>query len=121
MPSDRKCFLGANPMTTNTRLLVAGSVLMMMSLLPASLRAEGAIEKTGVAVGLTAGNVWLLPVKALTVTIGALSGALSYVVTGGNIELTQQIWQDTTEGPYLITPEFARKSIDTRPELEDIE
>ena len=107
-------------MTTNTRLLVAGSVLML-SLLPASLRAEGAIEKTGVAVGLAAGNVWLLPVKALTVTIGALSGALSYVVTGGNIELTQQIWQDTTEGPYLITPEFARKSIGTRPELEDIE
>jgi len=47
---------------------------------PASSRRV--IEKAGVGVGVTAGNMWFLPVKAISVTIGALSGALSYVVTG---------------------------------------
>lgn len=92
-------------------------LVFTLSFSPVSLRGEDAIEKAGVAVGVTAGNLWFLPIKAITVTVGALSGALSYVVTGGNRELTQQIWQDTTEGPYLITPEVARTSIGSRPEL----
>jgi hypothetical protein len=121
MPSGQKCFSGDNAMIKTPRLVVAALVLTLTGFCSASLRAEDAIEKAGVAVGVTAGNMWFLPIKAIAVTIGALSGALSYVVTGGNAELTQQIWQDTTEGPYLITPELARNSIGRRPELQDIE
>jgi len=106
-------------MITTRRFLLAALVLMLMGIFPDSLRAEDGVEKAGVAVGVTAGNMWVLPIKAITVTVGVLSGALSYIVTGGNTDLTQQIWQDTTEGPYLITPEFARKSIGRRPELEE--
>jgi hypothetical protein len=51
--------------------------------------------------------------------MGAVSGALSYVVTGGNADLTRQIWRDTTEGPYVITPEVARMGVGQRPELVD--
>lgn len=86
---------------------------------PALLRAEDAIEKAGVAVGVSAGNMWFLPIKLIAVTIGAVSGALSYVVTGGNADLTRQIWQDTTEGPYVITPEVARMGVGQRPEILD--
>ena len=94
-------------------------VLTLTLTAPTLLRADDAIEKAGVAVGVTAGNMWFLPVKAIVVAIGALSGALSYVVTGGNAELTQQIWRDTTQGPYVITPEVARMGIGQRPELTD--
>ena len=98
----------------------AAAVVLTITLTsPALLRADDAIETAGVAVGVTAGNMWFLPIKALVVGIGALSGALSYVVTGGNAELTRQIWRDTTEGPYLITPEVARMGIGQRPELTD--
>jgi hypothetical protein len=48
-----------------------------------------------------------------------LSGALSFVVTGGNTDLTKQIWQDTTQGPYMITPEVARMAVGQRPELAE--
>lgn len=92
--------------------------LAAMILAPVSLRAEDVIEKAGVATGVTAGNMLFLPVKAITMTIGALSGALSFVVTGGNSELTKQIWQDTSQGPYIITPDLARTGVGRRPEIE---
>ena len=92
--------------------------LSIVAVAPQIVRAEDNIEKAGVAVGVSAGNMWFLPVKAIVMSVGAISGALSYVVTGGNAELTQQIWRDTTQGPYLITPEIARTGIGQRPELE---
>ena len=102
--------------TTATALVFA---LALTSASPAWLRAEDTIEKAGVAAGVTAGNMWFLPIKAMVVGWSAMAGALSYVVTGGNAELTRQIWRDTTEGPYLITPEVARKGIGQRPELDE--
>ena len=101
------------------RILLAILFLTLIGPPPASLRSEDVIEKAGVGVGVTAGNLWFLPIKAIALGIGALSGALSYIVTGGNADLTKQIWQDTSEGPYVITPEVARTSIGRRPELED--
>lgn len=101
------------------QMLLAIVLLTLIGLPPASLRAEDNIEKAGVGVGVTAGNLWFLPIKAISMTVGALSGALSYIVTGGNTELTQQIWQDTSQGPYVITPELARTSIGQRPELQE--
>jgi hypothetical protein len=50
--------------------------------------------------------------------MGALTSALSFVVMGGDGELSRQIQRDTLQGPYVITPELARKAIGERPELE---
>jgi|SRR6185295_13164814 len=102
-----------------TQMLAGLLTLSLVIGLPQMLRAEDNIEKAGVAVGVTAGNMWFLPIKYLiAMPVGAFFGAVSYVVTGGNSELTQQIWRDTLQGPYLITPELARTSIGQRPELE---
>ena len=98
-------------------IVIAGAIALA-GIAPAALHAEDAIEKAGVAVGVSAGNMWFLPIKAISVAVGALTGALSWVVTGGNTELTQQIWRDTSEGPYAVTPEVARISVGQRPELE---
>jgi hypothetical protein len=92
-------------------LILAGTSLS----LPA--RADDAVEKAGAAVALTAGNMVVIPAKAISMSMGMLFGAISFIVTGGNADLTKQIWQDTTEGPYLVTPELAKKSIGERPEL----
>lgn len=100
---------------TARRLIVAA--LFVGSLFPSILNAEEAIEIAAVDVGVTAGNLVFLPAKAASVAMGLVSGALSFVLTGGNADLTRQIWRDTTEGPYLITPQQARKAIGERPEL----
>lgn len=95
-------------------LLLAVALLLA----PLSAPAEDAIEKAGVGVGVTAGNVIALPMKAMSVFVGLTFGALSFVLSGGNAELTKQIWNDVTEGPYVITPEVARTGIGERPELQ---
>jgi hypothetical protein len=94
------------------------SLILVVSFAGSTARAEDAIEAAGMGVGQTAGNVVFIPAKIASVSIGWLSGALSYVLTGGNTELTKQIWRDTSQGPYLITPEVARKAVGRRPELE---
>jgi hypothetical protein len=105
-------------MMRKTKLAAAVVLLTLTTIAPAHLRAEDVIEKAGVVTGVTVGNTIAVPLKAVSMTIGALSGVLSFIVTGGNTDLTQQIWRDTFEGPYMVTPELARKSVGQRPELE---
>jgi hypothetical protein len=83
----------------------------------APLRAEDNVEKAGVITGVTAGNMLFVPLKAVSFSMGALSGALSFVLTGGDQEVARQVWRDTLQGPYFITPDLARKAIGERPEL----
>jgi hypothetical protein len=93
------------------------AALFIASLFPSILKAQEPIEIAAIDVGVTAGNLVFLPAKAISVSMGLASGALSFLLTGGNADLTRQIWRDTTEGPYLITPDVARKAIGQRPEL----
>jgi hypothetical protein len=102
---------------TTRRLIVAAFFIAGLS--PSILKAEEAIEIAAIDVGVTAGNLVFLPAKAISVSMGMISGALSFVLTGGNADLTRQIWRDTTEGPYFITPQQARKAIGDRPELRE--
>ena len=92
--------------------------ILNVPLAPA-LRAEEGVEKTAVVVGQTVGNIIFVPIKALTVVWGAIAGAISYPLSAGNAELTRQIWRDTSEGPYVITPEVAKMAVGERPELEE--
>ncbi len=96
---------------------LAIALLIIILLSPLPLFAENPQETAGIGVGLTAGNMWFVPIKAISVIMGLTGGALSFVLTGGDAELTRQTWQDTIAGPYLITPDLARKSIGERPEL----
>lgn len=104
--------------STEAKSAVIVLLLLVASFAAPPARAEDTIEKAGVAVGLTVGNVLFLPIKAIAVSMGWVSGAASVLLSGGNIELSKQIWQDTTQGPYLITPEVARQAIGERPELD---
>src|SRR5712692_3678192 len=96
---------------------IVGLVLAGL-LSPLPLRAADPVEVAGVGVGITAGNAVAIPAKAISVLWGLTSGALSFILSGGNVDLTAQIWRDVTEGPYLITPEVASRAVGERPELD---
>jgi hypothetical protein len=100
-----------------SRSVVIGLALLLGGATPSLSSAEDAIEKAGESVGLTIGNVLFLPMKAISVSMGLISGAASLFFTG-NAGLSSQIWFDTVQGPYLITPELAKKAVGERPELE---
>ncbi|HEY6364591.1 MAG TPA: hypothetical protein VI585_07345 [Candidatus Binatia bacterium] len=93
--------------------------ITLTAIWPPLLRAEDAIEKAGVAIGVTVGNMVFLPAKAISTSMGLFFGALSFVLTGGDTEVTHQMWRDSTADPYLITPAIARKAIGRRPELSE--
>jgi hypothetical protein len=101
-----------------TPSLVVVAIIFMLSLCPLPLQAADPIEAAGMGVGLTAGNAVFVPLKAISVGWGLFAGGLSFVLSGGNADLTKQIWSDVTEGPYLITPDVARMAVGERPELE---
>jgi hypothetical protein len=106
-------------MSSRLKRVTAILILVSICMFPALSYAEDVIEYAGVGVGLTAGNMLFLPIKAIAVGAGLFSGALSFIVTGGNADLTKQIWRDTTEGPYVITPDVARMAVGERPELAE--
>ncbi|HEV8344240.1 MAG TPA: hypothetical protein VGR30_17950 [Candidatus Binatia bacterium] len=88
-------------------------------LLPASLAADEVVEKAGIGIGLSIGNVLVVPAKAISVSIGMAAGLLSFVLTGGDTEVAGQTWRNSIEDPYLITPEVAQKAIGERPQLKE--
>jgi hypothetical protein len=91
--------------------------ILFVSSFTSGLRAENGIEKAGVVVGITVGNMVVIPAKAISTSMGLFFGALSFVLTGGDTEVTHQMWRYSTADPYLITPDLARKAIGERPEL----
>jgi hypothetical protein len=106
-------------MSNRLRLKPAALALVFLlgAVVPSVSQAEDGVEAAGAAVGLTLGNVLFLPAKAVAVSMGLISGVASLFFTG-NPSLSTQIWSDTLEGPYLITPEVAKKAVGERPELE---
>ena len=101
------------------RAMIVLSFFILSTVASVPVRAEDGIENAGVMVGVTAGNVVFVPMKAISVSMGLVSGALSYVLTAGNREITHQLWNNATQGPYLITRDVATKAIGERPELSE--
>lgn len=98
--------------------LVCAALILSALLWPRPLPAEELVEKAGVGIGLTAGNVLVVPLKTIAVYVGLTTGILSFILTGGDMEVAGQTVQNSIEGPYLITPEIADKAIGERPELQ---
>lgn len=73
-------------------------------------------ENAGVAVGLTVGNSIAVPAKLVSMSVGITMGALSYILSAGNADLSRQILQDSTRPPHWIDAELARKAVGERPE-----
>ena len=96
----------------------AGLTVGIALLAPLPVRAADPIETAGVVTGVTAGNTIAVPAKIMSVGTGFIAGALSFILTGGNADLTRQIWSDVTESPWYISPALARRAVGERPELE---
>lgn len=103
----------SNPAIQRLAAVCLAATLLLPSVLPAS----EFTDRAAVAIGVSAGNLVFVPVKAITVTWGVAAGGLAYLFFAGDSEMARKIWEDTSQGPYLITPEIARAAVGKRPEL----
>ncbi len=55
-------------------------------------------------VGAVATNIFYLPAKVVYAGAGGLVGGLGWIVTGGDTEAANRIWDPAVGGTYIITP-----------------
>ena len=65
--------------------------LIIALLFPFSSSADDFTEKAAVGIGTTAGNSIYVPFRGATFVLGLATGALSFLLTGGNTKVTQQM------------------------------
>ena len=82
--------------------------IIAASFLIAPMRAAAETEDEGhspiVITGAVLTNIVYVPFKLVYSIVGGVTGVLTYVVTLGDVESTQKIWDDACRGTYIVTP-----------------
>ncbi|MFQ5683382.1 MAG: hypothetical protein ACE5HC_08940 [Candidatus Binatia bacterium] len=90
-----------------TKVLVVSGLFLLLSFAGENkASAENAWKKAGLGVASVVGSTLYAPVKVSYAALGAVTGGVTWIVTGGNTELSQKIWRPALGGDYLITPEM---------------
>jgi hypothetical protein len=84
-------------------LVVAGVLLTSAS----PVRAGG-FEDAGWGVATVVTNVFYMPAKVAYATIGAVTGGVAWLVTGGDTDTANKVWVPSLEGTYVVTPAMLR-------------
>lgn len=71
--------------------------------------AEDATSGSAKGAGLQAAS-WLLTIpygatKVCFAILGGVTGGLTYVFSGGNLDAAKSVWQTSVYGTYVLTPE----------------
>ncbi len=70
--------------------------------------AESPWKEAGLGIASVLGSVIYSPVKVQYAALGAVTGGVAWLVTGGNTELAQKIWQPALSGDYVISPQMLK-------------
>jgi hypothetical protein len=95
------------------------ALLLCALLSPPTLSADDLVENAGVGIGVTAGNLIYVPLKATVMVFAVPQAVFSWLLSGGNDQLTRQFLEDTLEGPYFISTDLARSAVGESPDLDD--
>ncbi len=85
--------------------------LVHLTLVPVSIAqgAEDASQGSAKGAGLQAAS-WLLTLpygaaKVCFAVVGGVTGGLTYVFSGGNLDAAKAVWHTSVYGTYVLTPE----------------
>ncbi len=87
-------------LTTVTLGLVLATILQAR---PAGAT-HSQVGEAGLALGAAAANLIYLPVKTVVAVGGLGLGALTGLLTGGDMRAAYALWVPTTGGTFLLTP-----------------
>jgi hypothetical protein len=70
--------------------------------------AQGGVNWPGAGYGAAAlvSNIFYIPAKLVYAVAGGLVGGGSYLVTGGNSQVSNTIWRSSLGGDYVVTPDM---------------
>jgi len=70
--------------------------------------AQGGVNWPGAGYGAAAlfSNIFYIPAKLVYAVAGGIVGGGSYVVTGGNSQVSNTIWRSSLGGDYVVTPDM---------------
>jgi hypothetical protein len=93
---------------TGVRAL-AVTVLLGLATALVPVRAGAAEESNlgtdaAVGVGTALVNVLYIPLKLTYATVGGVVGGLAYLLTIGDYDVANEVWQPTLGGSYIVTP-----------------
>lgn len=84
--------------------------LCMGLLLAAPVSASAEYPKdAGVGTMAVMFNVVYIPAKLTYATLGGLTGALAYVLTGTNREVAERVWKPSLGGDYVVKPSHIKR------------
>ncbi len=87
-------------------LAVIVFLLLLSAVGSSEVRAESPWKEAGIGIASVLGSVIYSPVKVQYAALGAVTGGVAWLVTGGNTELAQKIWKPALSGDYVITPQM---------------
>lgn len=93
------------------KFLMVSVFILLLSLAGGSEAiAQSAWKEAGLGVASVLGSAIYSPIKVHYAALGAVTGGVAWVVTGGNTELAQKIWEPALSGDYVVTPQMLRGS-----------
>ena len=86
----------------------AGAVGVMLMSGFVSPAQAGFLSDAGMGVAAVGANVLYVPAKLVYATLGGITGGFAYVLTGGNYQTAERVWNPALGGNYMLNPDHLR-------------
>jgi len=90
------------------KLVAAAAVLCSTLVWSRPAAAESSYENAGWGVLTVLTNVVYMPAKMTYAALGGLTGGLALGLTGGDMQVAENVWTASLGGTYVVTPRMLR-------------
>ena len=90
------------------KMVAAAAVLSSTLLWSRPAAAESSYEDAGWGVLTVLTNVVYMPAKMTYAALGGLTGGLALGLTGGDMQVAENVWTASLGGTYVVTPRMLR-------------
>ena len=97
--------MGIRRMRSVVAVITLGAVLVAGGVTPAQAEERGTWGKFGLGVAAMLTNVVYMPLKLGYAGLGAVTGGITYALTGGSRETADSVWIASMGGDYVVVPD----------------
>ena len=90
------------------KMVAAAAVLSSTLLWSRPAAAESSYENAGWGILTILTNVVYMPAKVVYASLGGVTGGLALGLTGGDMQVAENVWTASLGGTYVVTPRMRR-------------